>query len=109
MAEKASVFRCSGRNVEAHNWAEEITGTAKGRTKQGRKQRYKIKVDIKISGCSAGGSAPALGKKRERCQWQKKRAFLGEAVGMSRLTIEPKRLRKPQKGGQSRADNSRNK
>ena len=43
MAEKASVFRRSGR------------------TKQGRKQRYKIKVDIKISRCSAGGSAPALG------------------------------------------------
>ena len=61
MAEKASVFRRSGRNVEAHYWAEEITGTARGRTKQGRKQRYKIKVDIKISRCSAGGSAPALG------------------------------------------------
>ena len=40
---------------------EEITGTARGRTKQGRKQRYKKKVDIKISRCSAGGSAPALG------------------------------------------------
>ena len=26
------------------------------------KQIYKIKVDIKISRCSAGGSAPALGK-----------------------------------------------
>ena len=61
MAEKASVFRRSGRNVEAHYWAEEITGTARGRTKQGRKQRYKKKVDIKISRCSAGGSAPALG------------------------------------------------
>ena len=36
--------------------------TARGRTKQGRKQRYKKKVDIKISRCSAGGSAPALGK-----------------------------------------------
>ncbi len=27
----------------------------------------------------------ALGKKRERCRWQKKRTFLGVAVGMSRL------------------------
>ena len=84
---------------------EEITGTARGRTKQGRKQRYKKKVDIKISRCSAGGSAPALGKKRERCRWQKKRAFLGAAVGMSRLIIEPKRLREPQEGGQSRVEN----
>ena len=62
-------------------------------------------VDIKISRCSAGGSAPALGKKRERCRWQKKRAILGAAVGMSRLIIEPKRLREPQEGGQSREEN----
>ena len=65
----------------------------------------RLKVDIKISRCSAGGSAPALGKKRERCRWQKKRTFLGAAVGMSRLTIEPKRLREPQEGGQSREEN----
>ena len=44
-------------------------------------------------------------KKRERCRWQKKRTFLGEAVGMSRLIIEPKRLREPQEGGQSSEEN----
>ena len=39
----------------------------------------------------------AGGRKSER--------FLGAAVGMSRLTIEPKRLREPQEGGQSREEN----
>ena len=80
-------------------------GNRKRADKAGRKQRYKKKVDIKISRCSAGGSAPALGKKRERCRWQKKRAFLGLAFGMSRLIIEPKRLREPQEGVQSREEN----
>ena len=74
---------------------------------QSREENRDIRknVDIKISRCSAGGSAPALGKKRERCRWQKKRTILGAAVGMSRLTIEPKRLREPQEGGQSREEN----
>ncbi len=39
-------------------------------------------------------------KKRERCRWQKKRAFLGAAVGMSRLIIEPRR----DYGNRKRAD-----
>ena len=33
-----------------------------------------------FSGCSAVGSAPALGQNAERCQWQRKRGVLWAAV-----------------------------
>ena len=33
-----------------------------------------------VSGCSAVGSAPALGQIAERCQWQMQRGYLGAAV-----------------------------
>ena len=33
-----------------------------------------------VSGCSAVGSAPALGQIAERCRWQMQRGYLGAAV-----------------------------
>jgi len=35
---------------------------------------------VSVSGCSAVGSAPALGQNAERCQWQIKRGVLWAAV-----------------------------